>query len=79
MLPRGKKKQQAVKPKTELAKEQNHIWPANYNIHQGVTFLGSEGTANDQLAYPRFHCYTSPVSTVEHRFPFLTASGLNQA
>lgn len=76
-----KREKQAVKPENKLAKEQNHIWTADYNIHQGVTILVSEGTENDQPAYPKIHCckiIASVTTTMEYIFPFLVWLGLNQ-
>lgn len=64
-----------------MAKEHNHICTADYNIHQGATVLVSEGTENDQIAYPQFHYYkiiASVMTTTEYIFPFLISLGLNQ-
>lgn len=45
------------------------------------SIMVSEGTENDQIAYPKFHLYkitASEMTTVEYIFHFLIPPGLNQ-
>lgn len=67
----------AVKPVKKLAREQNHIQTSDYNIPQGITVYVSDGTKNDQVAYPHFHCSENNafiMTTVEHIFPLYVSA-----